>query len=351
MQYAEITKKIVLGLVCLFVLALGGLSSYRYLQTRKSLESVSSEKAANGSTTNTISGGMKSDKEFTAQNIALADKGTKIKKNNSDDVSYQLDAAEEELDMAHKQLSDEISKKAELRKTEIEFQKTYMQDPIYKKRLRNNLETYYSPLFKELNLSPDKVEKLKDLLTEFQMTVGEMNPEILTASAKEDTTRIQKRYDDLQKESNSKVIELLGNEGYEKYQAYKDQSLERSLLNGFTEALGTGEKLTEEQQKNFLDAIYKNHKTVFSGMEYDPTQRIDFPAAMTEEDVAFRITTEDNLDAAYLKTASIMLSSSQYEQFNKFLKNRRDMEDLYLQRMLQTYGKKMTNQVTVKKAE
>jgi hypothetical protein len=344
MQDAKITKKIVLGLVCLFVLAMVGLSAYGYLQTRKAAESGGSEKAMNGSTTNTVSAETKPDKEIAAQNSAPEDKGTKIKKSNSDDVSYQLDAAEEELDMAHKKLSEEISRKAELKKTEIELQKKYMQDPSYKKRIRNYLESFYGPLFKDLNLSPEKAEQFKDLLTDFQMAVGEMNPEILTASSKEDAARIQKRYDDLEKESNINVAELIGSDGYEKFKVYKDQVLERSLLSGFSESLGTGEKLTEDQQKVFLNAIYKDHKTVFSGMEYDPTQRLDFPATMTEEDISFRIKTEDNLDAAYQKTASNMLSPSQYEQFLKFLKNRRDMEDLYLQRMLQTYGNKTTNQ-------
>jgi hypothetical protein len=51
----------------------------------------------------------------------------------TDDLEYQLDAAEEELDMAQKHLAYKVARKAELKKKETKFQKKYLKDPSNKK--------------------------------------------------------------------------------------------------------------------------------------------------------------------------------------------------------------------------
>ena len=83
-----------------------------------------------------------------------------------DELEYQLDAAEEELDMAHEQLADEAAKKAELKKKELELQKKYLESPSYKNTMKDFFDSQYGDLFKDLNLSPEKLDEFKELLVD-----------------------------------------------------------------------------------------------------------------------------------------------------------------------------------------
>jgi len=161
--------KIAYGLICLSLLISIGLNIFQHRQIKKLSQGVNQETPVdNESTGNRVSGPGKAVQKGAMESTTLTGKAKEPNKNDSDDLNYQLEASEEELDMAHKQLSDELTKKTESSKNAIELQKKILEDPGYKKMLRNTykgmLDTTYGPFFKELNLPSEKNGRIQRVI-------------------------------------------------------------------------------------------------------------------------------------------------------------------------------------------
>jgi hypothetical protein len=321
-------KGMVIGLACVVLLGLTGFIFYQNQQIKKLSQSAESATPLKDKTTreaNLIPNATPI--KTSAQNASVSKKQGYHSENDIEELNYQLNASEEELDMAQKRLSDEQKKKAEIKKAQIELQKKYMKDPSMKKSMRDMMSVQYSDLFKELNLSPEKLEKFKDLLAdemvaqqEAYMDVGGFGEPL----SKEKQDELNKRSEALNKEYEDKKNELLGNSDFGKYKTYSERMSERYYVTSFMDSLDTTEKLTEGQKSNLIEAMHSESKSLRD--EYKKNDKAEQPADMYDEKgIARMMEMQDRRSEAYLKATKGILSASQTEQFKNYLKRQRDL--------------------------
>jgi hypothetical protein len=354
MENTNKTKKIFIVLACLLIAALIGFIIYQHQQIKKLSQGVNSENIADNESAGKkapVQGDITQNSP-TQNNIpATKEKGL----SDSDDLGYQLNAAEEELDSANKQFSDEAAKKAENAENMMDLQKKMLQDPANQKMLRNTyrgqLDSLYGALYKELNLAPEKLDQLKELLTDQVMSTMDISLETLgMAPSEEKRKELQQRSEELKKENDAKISALLGDQDFKTYESHRDTLQERQIVSGFTESLGSGDKLTEAQQDMLIDSIYKERKNVYAQQGY-AEEKVTFLSEINDEGIAKMMEMNDRTDDGYIKGAGATLSASQMEQFKAYLKQRRDMTESALKVSAQMFGRQTTQKSDEKNQE
>jgi hypothetical protein len=330
-------KIIAAGVSCLFVVvALVVFIIYQNQQIKKLSVAMNKE-----TTTDKLPVAKPMGQEETVQKNALQKHGS-ASTGEGDDLKYQLDAAEEEIDMANKKISDEAAKKADNSKNLLELQKKMLQDPAYKKMLRNTykgtLDTYYGALFKKLNLSTEKQDGLKELLLDQMMATMDISQEMLSSEPSEQKRKeLQQKMSDMKKENDTKISAFLGSQDFKIYEAYRDTLTERQLAEGFAETLGANDKLTEAQQEALIESMYNERKNVYAQQNW-AEDRVTFSSEINDDGIAKMIDMNDRTNDGYIKGAGAILSVSQIEQLKAFIKQRRDMTESALKVSAQMLG-------------
>ena len=343
MEKQKIFIKIAYCLVGLSILVLIGLTIFQHQQIKKISENAATETVTKDESAGEATPGqIETFQELYTQapDIQGTEKGAY--KNEIDELEYQLDAAEEELDMAQEQLSDELSKKAEISRNAIELQKKMLQDPAYKKMLRNTfkgqLDSTYGSLFSKLNLSSEKLDQLKELLTNQMMFSMEISQEMLGATPSEEKREeLQQRIADLKEENDAEISALLGSRDFQTYESYRETLSERQMVEMFSESLSEGDKLTEAQKESFIDSIYRERKNVYSQQGW-ADERVTFPSEADDEGINIMMDMMGRTHDGYIKGAADTLSATQMEQFKTYLKNQRDLVETSLEISAQIYG-------------
>jgi hypothetical protein len=323
----KIIKKIVIAIICLSLPMLICLNVYQRRQIIKSLNKVVPEISANKVPVATALRLKETPADQkTAQSTNIDVKGKIPGNKEIDDLKYQLEAAQEELTSVNKQLADEEGKKAEQKKAQKELQKRYIKDSSSRKNLiKNSLGIEYGDLFKELNLPSEKLEKFKDILVD-QMTAQQnifSDFEDITNFSKAQQEEINQRFQVIEKEYDAKKSELLGHDGYEKYQAYTERSAERYYVNNFLGSLGSDEKLTDIQKAQLIDSMHDEVKNViYESISDDNSESSS--NMYDEKRIAQALKNIERRDEEYFKAAQNILSASQLEKFKASLKQERD---------------------------
>jgi hypothetical protein len=329
MENKQKIKKIVFGLIIVVVLALISLNIYQNSKLTKLSQAANSLPVMENQTSGTalqVSGESQQKVVVATGEQAVQ----KIEHNANDDnnLKNQLDAAEKELDAANKKLSNEINKKAEKKKKEIELQKQMMKDPSYKNYMKTYLDTAFADIFKELSLSPEKLDNLKDLIVEYQMTFSEINLDSYSAYTDEEKTALKKRADKLYNDNQSKLKDLLGDADYQKYYDYAERSDARYNINSYMATLNQDEKLTKDQEKALVEILYKEQAKVFSEIGYDPNKTLEFVSDVKAGKVAGRSKNMEKIFTRSVESAKGLLSASQLEQFKNYLTDYKERMDL-----------------------
>lgn len=332
-------KKIVIGLVCLLVIGLISYVIFQNRQIRKLSPGVNPEMTADNESDVKDMPGQDAAVQNTADRITAPAAGVSAE---IEELEYQLDAAEEELDAAHKQLSDEATQKAENAKNMIEMQRKMLQDPAYQKTLRSTykgmLDSIYGSLYRKLDLAPEKQDAFQELLLDQMMASLETSLDTLGAEPSEEKrAEILQRTEDLKKEYDAKLSEILGSGDFNTYESYRDTLSERQVVSGFVESLGDGEKLTEAQMESLIGSMYRERKDVYSRQGWDE-ERVTFLSDINDDGIAKMMDINDRTFDGYIKGAGATLSATQMEQFKAFLKNQRDMTESALKMTARMYG-------------
>ena len=143
--------------------------------------------------------------------------------------------------------------------------------------------------------------------------------------SEEKRAEFEQRQKALNEDQEAKIKEFLGNSDYEKYQEYQRTSGFRYNVNGFMETLGSGEKLTEIQQQELIEAMKEETENISSEMS-DEDNKFLFPSERYEEERIGRyLERQERIHEAYIDAAKNILSSSQTDKYREYLKQRRDM--------------------------
>jgi hypothetical protein len=327
MDRKKIIKNIFIAIICLSLPVLICLNVYQRRQIIKSLNVAVLETSAHKVPTATapkVKENPVDQKAAQVSNIAVKSKTSG--NNDVDDLNYQLNAAQEELALVNKQLADEETRKAEQKKAQMELQKRYViNSSSMKNSMRKSLGIEYEDLFKVLNLSSEKFEKFKDILVDEMMARQNIFADLGDTNnpSKEQQEEINQRFQAIDREYDAKKSELLGNDGYEKYQAYTERSGERYYVNNFIGSLGSDEKLTDVQKTQLIDAIHDEVKNITYEMISDENSESS-SNMYTEKRIAQVLKNAEKRHEAYLKAAQNILTASQLEKFKASLKQERD---------------------------
>jgi hypothetical protein len=332
MKNKQIIKKVAFGFVIVAVIALIGLSIYQNLRFKK-LSQIADSGLSKGNQSPVMASSTSNESQQKNADVNVS-KTVQINGSNPDDINAlkgQLDSTEKELDSANKKLSDEISRKAELRKKEAEAYKQYLKDPSSKNFIKTYLDTSYADLFKELNLSSEKLDKLKDLIAEFQMGYSEVNMDSYSANTDQEKAALRKRADEIYNNNQSKLKDLLGDADYQKYQDYYERYDSRSTVNGFMDSLGADEKLTKDQEKTLVEIMYKEQTKVFSEIGYDPNKSVEFISDIKAGKIDGKVKNIEKIFSGSVQNANGILTASQLEKFKKYLKEYHEKFELSYQ--------------------
>ena len=133
------TQKLVLKSAFCFAgllfLLLIGFNIYQYQQIKKLSEKTVPEKIVkNESTNDSQATPFKMVQKSKMKSSTPVSKKEKSSTNEINELEYQLNAAEEELDMANEELFDELSKKAEFIKAREQYTKNMLSNPAFNKK-------------------------------------------------------------------------------------------------------------------------------------------------------------------------------------------------------------------------
>ncbi|MBN1626039.1 MAG: hypothetical protein JW944_05895 [Deltaproteobacteria bacterium] len=331
-------KKIVIGLICLILLILIGLSIYQNQQVRKLSEGGSSEEyAGKGSdkTPETVQDiqrgneqGVLSESNENVANKNMPDTPTVDATANISELEERLDAREKELDMIHNQISAEEARKAELLEKELELARKRLEDPASKKSMRNvlkaSLDSRYALLLKRLNLAPENQERFMEILLDQEMASMEQSVELIDDPVRGKQIVHVTRSKDPGDEYKTKIADLLGDENFKTYQEYGERGAEVHWVTQFDGSLSSDERLTDDQQMELINAMYNNREKVKASMVNTNTKS-ESQSEMTEEDIEANMKRTELMHEAYVEAAEGILSDAQTDQLKAYLKSIRDM--------------------------
>lgn len=114
---------------------------------------------------------------------------------------------------------------------------TLMQNPEFARALvtqqKSALDQRYADLFRRLNLAPDQVDRLKDLLIERQSAAADVMAAARAqgVDGRENRDELRQLIQSTQAETEQAIKAFLGNSGYNEYQTYEQTQPQRALVN------------------------------------------------------------------------------------------------------------------------
>lgn len=320
MEKKRIIKNTALGLISLSLLVSVGLNIYQHQQNNKLSRVINTGPSRDdNSTGNGISA---KDSAFKGKVSQVSDKtGIKTGNANIEELTYQLDAAEEELDYVWKQLSD----------AQTENNTSY--DLQADRYLRDALDDEYDYLFRELDLAPEELERFKDILFDNRMALRDFYRKLYETTPS-DKKRVELKHlmQEINEEEERKITESLGNGVYERYKAYKNAFDEINDVRSFASSLGSDDKLTETQEKALIEAMQK--EPIYSETDSDDP-KILFPSEIyTENNIAEILSMHKSYNEAFIKAAQGILSPSQLVLLKGYLNKNHDNYEKGLKAMI-----------------
>jgi RNA polymerase sigma factor (sigma-70 family) len=181
-----------------------------------------------------------------------------------------------------------------------------MDDPAFRALLavaqKSRLSIFYSPLFEDLALDPDHLDRFKELLVDKQQSVGDANRAALRAGAKQDAA--YQGIAGAQRDIDADIQDLLGADGYARYRNYEATRGQRILVDQLQQSLSyTATPLSDEQASELIQALFKNSAS--SGLPTTTGLGAQVGAGIRERDLSAPISEQS------LRVAEKLLSPAQ----------------------------------------
>lgn len=217
-----------------------------------------------------------------------------------------------------------------------------LEDPEMKKMIaqqqRAMVDLMYAPLFKELGLSQQDTDKLKELLLAQQMKGVDHATSLFgdkaDARAKADAA---KAIADAAKQSEDEIKTFLGEERYAYYKDYKESLGERMQLNQFTQQLAGGQyPLSAEQQASLLNIMKEERKamaTDFANLGWSGGQPANPQDALSSDKMSQYLDLQQSLGQRVYERARSVLQSEQLDAFGAAQTNQLAVQRLGIKMM------------------
>jgi hypothetical protein len=344
------TQKLIIRIVyclagVLFLVSIG-FNIFQYKQFRElSKKPVYVNVDKNGSIVDSNTASNTASLKFT-KNTMMKSTSNEGKTENSsggetDELTYHLNAAKEELDYTNNQLSEELSKKAEFKKAWTQTSRT-QSDPVYEK-IRKDSSTKmvngnYDPLFKKLDISKDMFNELKAMLVDKDIEINGLSETYLNASTKEEKEKVTQQLTDINEKYANKISDFLGTKNNEVYQAYEERLPERRDLTNFIGSLPPDNRINETRMDELIDSMYEARKAI--NTENAATKNEDSYTEITEELISQSMERVKRVNERYVELSRGFMTPEQVEQYNAYLKQQLEVGEAALKMSLYLNEKK-----------
>jgi len=220
-----------------------------------------------------------------------------------------------------------------------------MKDPAMREMMREQqkamVNMMYGGLFKDLKLSPEEKDKLKELLTDSQMKNMEAAQGMFGGKegVTEDTT---KQIADSKKQTDAEIKAVLGEERFAQFQEYQKSVGERMQLDQFKNQLAGANMPMDDAQAAQLMQIMKDEKAASPAPISDDQSQMPKPDTFTAANMEKQLAWMDDYNRRVLGRAEQVLTQEQFKQYQSFQEQQASMQKLGLQMAKQMFGGEKT---------
>jgi hypothetical protein len=165
------------------------------------------------------------------------------------------------------------------------------------------VERLYRPLVEELDLTSQQGEAVYQILLEFKMSGIVQRAELL---CHEDVSKLAKSADETQKDTDERLLALLGEAKFSQYQKYQTSVGDRGTLEMIRSDFAA-QPLTEEQRMGLLRAMSSARRECGG----DPGGKVGFSIADASDVTAQKLKRQASVDQQILQQAAAFLSPAQ----------------------------------------
>jgi hypothetical protein len=170
------------------------------------------------------------------------------------------------------------------------------------------VERLYRPLAEQLVLTPQQRETFYQILLEHKLSGLAQRAELLSHS---DLSRLARTVAEFQKETDGRLLALLGQVKFSRYQEYQTGIADRGTLETIQSDFGQ-QPLSKEQKLGLLRAMSAARK---AGGE-DAGAHAGFSMADTSEVMDQKLKRQESVDQQVLQQAAAFLSTAQFQILN-----------------------------------
>jgi hypothetical protein len=213
-----------------------------------------------------------------------------------------------------------------------------LKDPAMREMMREQqkamINLMYGSLFKELNLTSEEQDALKNVLVESQMRNVEAAQGLLNNKDGSAAAAVKTAKD----EADAKVKALLGEPRYAQYQEYQQTIGERMQLNQFRAQLG-GENtsLSDQQFSQLLQAMKEERVALPPAISPEQAQ-IPQPETFSTEAIDRQLQWMQQYNERVLARAGQVLAPEQLKQFKSFQERQAAMQRMGLNMARSMFG-------------
>jgi hypothetical protein len=207
-----------------------------------------------------------------------------------------------------------------------------MDDPEMKKMMREQqkliLDQLYSPLVKQMKLTPEETEKFKEMMADNTVKNASAATSLMDGSTNR-TERLA-ALSDSQKEFAQQLKDFLGEDRYKQYEEYQETAGERMQLNQLKQQLaGSDNSITDQQMEQLLGFMREEKKnvaantgTALTNPQSDPAQ---FESLLTDEGAEKYLKAQETANLGVYERAKSVLTQPQLDAFKKYQDNQLSM--------------------------
>ena len=328
-------KNLVIALLAAAAIALGGFTIYQNKQLARSRNDLAALQERLKATEEQLA-----EQAAAAERAALAERKAKV--------------LQETLSQASQVSADQSKQVAKLQeslasKTNSTGFAGLFKDPAMKEMIKAQQKAFIGPMiqknyadfFKQLNLTPEQADHLKELLEQkmlaaadrgMAMLEGSKTPEELKQARKE----IKAETDAL----DQSIKEFLGDENYKNFKDYETSLPSRMSLNQFRDQVaGSESRLDAAQEQQLLNAMQDTRGSFKWTTDYQNNSGDGNLAEMfNEERMNKHFQEQIDYDNQLIERAKSFMNGQQLTAFQEFLKTQRTMQEAGLKMAAKMFG-------------
>lgn len=197
--------------------------------------------------------------------------------------------------------------------------------------VRIQFDTFYKPLFNELNLSEETQEQLYAILEDRTTAIFQNNMDMINGTVS-DMSEVSKLNEIATEVFNESVQEILSPSDYVAFQYLEETMTERMITENLNIYLGDSEQIDNDTEESLIKLMYEQRQNTNALYPENYSQLIVSAANDQEKEQYINEFRNRNheLYNSYLTTAEDVLSEPQLKVFNILIEDKKVTDDLSL---------------------